>query len=293
MFQPESDWSNQNRFGVDQFSIDRRVSVQDSDVDMRRFRWVEPSSGAFSPGRHYLDYSLASQARRSVIGVDAWSDPRPTGDIVYLPPGFEYWGVPALQERRLLCVAMGDKFLENVFEDDVDAASLLPCDDVQSPRLRRLLEALAGELAAPGFASEMLVEAMLVGVAVELVRSLRPGDGDQGESTAATPRQVRMITDYIMANLSSSLSVSDIARECNMSTRHVARIFKGATGVSLGEFVARTRIARAKELLASDHVRIKEVSWRCGFQSTSAFSAAFRAATGATPREFRTGVGLQ
>lgn len=72
-----------------------------------------------------------------------------------------------------------------------------------------------------------------------------------------------------------------------MSVRHVARVFRDGTGVSLGEFVARSRIALAKELLRNDGARIKEISWRCGFSSTSAFSAAFRAATGQTPKDFR------
>ena len=90
-----------------------------------------------------------------------------------------------------------------------------------------------------------------------------------------------------MDNLSQPLTVADIARDCNMSVRHVARVFREGSGVSLGEFVARSRIAMAKELLQKDNARIKEISWRCGFSSTSSFSAAFRSATGQTPKAFR------
>lgn len=288
MFRPESDWTGQDREGVEDFAIGPRLSVGDADVDLRRLRWVAPSSGIFSPAKHFINYSITHQTRRSLLDADSWSERQSSGDILYLPPGQVYWGAPALRELRLLCVALGDTFLENVFEDDRRSIGLLPCADVQSAPLRRLLESLAREIAAPGFASDALVEAMMVGIAVELVRHLKR-DGTGQDAATATPRQIRLATDYVMANLSSSISVADIARECGMSTRHTARIFKEATGVSLGDFVARSRIALAKELLASDQVRIKEVSWRCGFRSTSAFSAAFRSATGATPREFRMG----
>lgn len=287
MFRPESDWTGQNRFGVADFAVDSRISSADTAADIRRFRWVAPSSGSFSPARHYLDYSLTPQARRSLLKADGWSEQRYSGDILYLPAGHEYWGVPALQERRILCIALGDEFLANVFEDERRMDALRPCADVQSGMLRRMLEAMAAELMAPGFASVTLLEAMLVGVAVELVRHLRQQAAPAHEAPSANGRQIRAITDYVMENLSTPLGVAEIARECGMSTRHVARVFKENTGVSLGEFVARSRIALAKELLASDHVQIKEVSWRCGFRSTSAFSAAFRNATGTTPRGFR------
>jgi AraC family transcriptional regulator len=290
MFRPESDWTGQQRFGVDQFVIDRQVAIADAAIDVRRFRWVEPSSGSFSPARHYLDYSLTPQTRRSLLKADAWSDKRYSGDILYLPPHHDYWGEPALQERRLLCVALGDAFLADLFDDDRRMDALTPCADVQSVALRRLCEAASVELMTPGFASDTLVEAMLIGIAVELVRHLRQCDTQRTqEAHGGTARQVRAVTDYVMANMSTTLGISEIARSCGMSARHVARVFKEGTGISLGEFVARSRIALAKELLAGDNLQIKEISWRCGFKSTSAFSAAFRTATGATPRAFRYG----
>lgn len=126
---------------------------------------------------------------------------------------------------------------------------------------------------------------MLMSMAVELYRHLGARDTDRSGTRNA--RQVRQIVDYVMENLSAPLGIADIALNCNMSVRHVARVFKNDTGVSLGEFVARSRIGLAKDLLRGSDVRIKEVSWRCGFSSTSAFSAAFRAATGQTPKDYR------
>lgn len=289
MFQPESDWTGQERFGVERFAIDRCVESADTTVDIRRFKWVAPSSGPLSPARHYLDYSLTPQTRRSLLKAEAWPDARYAGDILYLPPGHTYWGKPAMQERRLLCLALGDRFLADVFEDDRRPNALTPCANVQSGSLRRLLEALAAELMAPGFASDTLVDAMLTGVAVELVRHLRGEDPARHDAARANGRQLRAITDYVMDHLSSTINIADIARECGMSTRHVARTFRDATGFSLGEFVARSRIALAKELLAGDNTQIKEISGRCGFSSSSAFAASFRNATGTTPKEFRQG----
>lgn len=292
MIKPESDWSTENEGIVEGFSIDCSFAMPGADVDIRRFDWVRQSRGPLAPEKHYLDLSLVPGARRSLVKADTWSEPRESGGLLYLPPNFEYWGEPALERRHTLCVAFSDRFLLELFESDRPAAALLPSADVQSPALRRYLHGLAAEMRAPGFATRTLLESMLIGTAVELARHLRGAIEERPVNAGVADRQVRRIADYVMENLSSPLSVAEIARACGMSTRHVARVFKESTGLGLGEFVARSRMALAKELLESDEYRIKEISWRCGFRSTSAFSAAFRAATNMTPRAYRYGPSL-
>lgn len=285
MFRPESDWTGQGRAGVQNFYIEAAARVRDAHVDVRHFDWVQPSSGVFSPEKHYLDYSLDGQPRRSMVSMGRPDRRAASGDILYMPPHRQYFGEPALQERHLVCVALGEEFLEELFDGEQPLNKVEPCADIQNISMRRLFAGLAAELRTPGFASQTLVESMLMGLAVELARHMGPRE--RGGQHSRSPRQVQNIIDYVMENLSSPLGVADIARDCNMSVRHVARVFKEGTGVSLGEFVARSRIALAKELLRSDGARIKEISWRCGFNSTSAFSAAFRSATGQTPKAFR------
>lgn len=285
MFRPESDWTGQDRFGVDDFYIEALASVNDARVDIRHFNWVRPCSGVFSPEKHYLDYSLNTQPRRSMLSMGRSDGFVASGDMLYMPPHRQYLGEPALQERHLVCVALGEAFLEELFDGERPFHGLEPCADVQNIAMRRFFEGLAAELRVPGFASQALIESMLMGLAVELVRHVSTQEFSAGSPRST--RQVRHIVDYVMDNLAAPLGVADIARGCNMSVRHVARVFKDGTGVSLGEFVARSRIALAKELLRGDGTRIKEISWRCGFSSTSAFSAAFRVATGQTPKDFR------
>ena len=210
--------------------------------------------------------------------------------MLYLPPNVRYWGQPALEKRNLLCLSFGDAFLAEVFDCENPLTSSVPHADIQNMALRRYLLAIASELSSPGLAAGPLLEALAIGATVELARwsqlVCNPGGG------VVLPMQAKRIEEYIRANLSSALIISDIGRACGMSTRNVARVFKQATGVSIGDFIARCRVDLAKELLESDHVRIKEVSWRCGFRSSSAFSAAFRAATGMTPRDYRVRPGM-
>jgi AraC family transcriptional regulator len=64
-------------------------------------------------------------------------------------------------------------------------------------------------------------------------------------------------------------------------------MFRATTGRTLSDFAAERRIVRAKALLAGRKPAIKQIAHRCGFETAAAFSAAFRRATGVSPREFR------
>lgn len=285
LIRPESDWSHLNRDFVKDFEILGRFAARDLTMDIRQYDWVRPTAGQLLPQRHYIDMSFDGGMRRSVLRSDRWAEPQYSGNMLYLPPDAIYWGEPALERRKLICLAFGNMFLSEVFEDDNPLDDAVPHADLQNENLRRYLLAMARELSAPGFAAGPLLESLAIGATIELARWSRMQDAPAVGT--ALPHQARRIEDYIRENLSSALSIADIGRACGMSTRNVARVFKQATGDSIGDFIARRRIDLAKELLALDNARIKEVSWRCGFRSSSAFSAAFRAATGFSPRDFR------
>ena len=58
-------------------------------------------------------------------------------------------------------------------------------------------------------------------------------------------------------------------------------------GLTPRQFIAKTRIAAASRLLREGRQSIAEVALACGFYDHSAFTRAFRAVTGVTPRQFR------
>lgn len=290
LVRPESDWSLQNSEFVQGFKIVARFASHDLTMDIRQYEWVRPSAGHLQPQKHYLDISLDGSMRRSLLQSENWEEPQFSGGVLYLPPSVRYWGQPALEKRNLLCLSFGDAFLANVFEDENPLTAAIPHADIQNIALRRYLLAMASELSAPGFAAGTLLESLAVGATVELARWSQLASDTGGNFVL--PLQAKRIEEYIRGNLSSALSISDIGRACAMSTRNVARVFKQATGGSIGDFIARCRIDLAKELLESDNFRIKEVSWRCGFRSSSAFSAAFRVATGMTPRDYKLRPGM-
>ena len=76
------------------------------------------------------------------------------------------------------------------------------------------------------------------------------------------------------------------AETINASARTLARHFQSETGLSFGAWRQQARVLEAMGRLANG-APVTQVALDLGYESVSAFSAMFRRASGASPREFR------
>ncbi len=96
---------------------------------------------------------------------------------------------------------------------------------------------------------------------------------------------------YIADNCADELSLAKVAKAVNMSANYFSMKFKEATGLNFLEFVTRTRVEKARNLLQNPNRRIGEVAFEVGFQSLSQFNRTFKELTGETPRAYRKSLG--
>lgn len=102
-----------------------------------------------------------------------------------------------------------------------------------------------------------------------------------------TSKKVAMMIHYIQQHLSEKLSLNEIADCVELSEIHTSRLFKKEMGVRLTEYINAQRIERAKELLASTDIKIKDVAAQVGIADQLYFAKVFKKETGVPPREFR------
>ncbi|MBA4019946.1 MAG: AraC family transcriptional regulator [Pirellula sp.] len=77
------------------------------------------------------------------------------------------------------------------------------------------------------------------------------------------------------------------ARRARLTSQRLARLTKRLFGLTPSQFITKTRIAAASRLLRETKRSISEIAGECGFYDHSAFTRAFRSATGVPPSEFR------
>lgn len=110
----------------------------------------------------------------------------------------------------------------------------------------------------------------------------------QSTNTIAVPDvRVAKALRYIWANLDRTLPVEDIAAQAGIAQPRLAGLFAKHLRRTIVEEVARGRIEKAKLLLASGTLPVKEIAVACGFSTPNYFNNVFHKATGMTPRKFR------
>lgn len=96
-----------------------------------------------------------------------------------------------------------------------------------------------------------------------------------------------IIKEFVKANLSTPLTLSDIADHMNLSIRQLYRIFKEQEAIPLGTYILNSKIESAKYELVETEKLIKEIALDLGFDDINYFCRIFRRKTGNSPSEYR------
>jgi AraC-like DNA-binding protein len=108
------------------------------------------------------------------------------------------------------------------------------------------------------------------------------GLAPHGLSARALERALAYIHDHLCENF----TLADLARAACISRFHFARLFRASLGSSPMEYVLKTRMEAAKQMLARGDQKIAATAAALGFFDQSHFTRTFRRMTGVSPRTF-------
>jgi AraC-like DNA-binding protein len=98
---------------------------------------------------------------------------------------------------------------------------------------------------------------------------------------------VGVAAQYIRENLARRMPLGDVAAHVGISERHLQRLFRHAIGMSVQQFIIRSRVHAAAHHLTRATRPLAEIALDCGFSDQSAFTNTFRRIIGQAPREYR------
>jgi AraC family transcriptional regulator len=156
------------------------------------------------------------------------------------------------------------------------------------PALVRVLDLLSHE-ASTQSAPTLFVDEMLDLLCLQLIR--RHCVFSQAPVSplkrGLTPKQLRLVTGYMREHLERDITLAELANLLQLSRFYFCTAFRSATGKRPHEWLTLQRIARARTLLKDGGLRIVDVGLAVGYQTPSAFAAAFRKVMGQPPSEYR------
>ena len=120
-------------------------------------------------------------------------------------------------------------------------------------------------------------------VAVLLDRLAQAKPADLMLPWPATPYLVELC-HYLATNADCRLPLAHFSAQLGVSDKTLSRAFKRDTGMSFRQWRQRSRLLSALPLLEAGE-RVTDVALACGYDSLSAFIAAFKALLGSSPGE--------
>ena len=102
---------------------------------------------------------------------------------------------------------------------------------------------------------------------------------------AVTVRHARETVDEKYAN--PDLSLESVADQVHLSAGYLGMLFKTYTGLSFGDYLNKTRMEKARDLLVSTGANTHTISEKVGILNSTYFFTLFKKTYGMTPTQYR------
>lgn len=98
---------------------------------------------------------------------------------------------------------------------------------------------------------------------------------------------IESVKKYIHKNYTKPIAIEDMAKYAAFSKFHLTRKFKEEIGISPGQYLIRTRLKNATNLLLNTNKSIEEISEDVGFSCGNYFAKAFKNKFKISPTKYR------
>lgn len=98
---------------------------------------------------------------------------------------------------------------------------------------------------------------------------------------------IQKAVQYIEENAEKEISIHALSQKANLSKSALYRGFHRSFGCTVGEYIHKRRIERAKGLLCRTDLSIEEIGQRVGYISGSYFSKIFKKEMGRSPLQYK------
>lgn len=166
---------------------------------------------------------------------------------------------------------------------DLEKFTYIDCGSSEDSLIQYIYE----EVEQHGIGWNSIVGSLFYRLCINMLRRIKPV-----QSQVRTPSGYQNIaliaSKYIHANYTDEITIDMIARQLNVSPRHVNRLFNDQFGASFAHTVNIIRMEYAKQYLISTNDSIERIAARVGLPSGKAMTKLFKAQEKISPAAYRT-----
>jgi AraC-like DNA-binding protein len=241
------------------------------------------------PGRFRL---ILAQGPSPLVLAGAAS-PFPAGALLLVPPGSR---CSAQGGGELSCVTFGRSMVDPLALDGsadriVDILTAVHPTNAHLwgrdlEEARGLFAAMGREAAAQAVGYREMLRLKLMETILLLARV---SSAPPRPATASAPLRFHAdeVMQFIQAHAADELTLPGLASRYGLNPSYFSRLFSASAGMTLVEYINRSRIQKSCQLLKRTEASIVEVAMAVGYNNLSHFNRHFRRVMGKSPREYR------
>jgi two-component system response regulator YesN len=92
---------------------------------------------------------------------------------------------------------------------------------------------------------------------------------------------------YVLMNLDKKITLGEVADHLHLNPSYFSRFYKKSTSENFFDYVNRTKMEKAKELIENSNEPIENIAYRLGFESKSYFLKTFKKYFGLPPKLYK------
>lgn len=178
--------------------------------------------------------------------------------------------------------------IEQVAEQTAQHSSspyeLINTSHTRDAKILQISQWLLDEQNNGGTGGKLYIDSLLNVLVVHLLRTYTSQFREARLPNRLTQQQIARAIDYMHAHLDQEISLEMLAQTVNISSSHLRRLFKQATGMAPHQYLINLRVNRAKELLLTGSFCVNEVAAEVGFADQSHLHRHFKRILGVTPK---------
>lgn len=213
------------------------------------------------------------------------------GDLAFVPAGFDSsWEDDA--ECQILRLGLHPSLLEQAAEElrgDPSKIDAIPRLQLHDARIEAIGFAIKADLEADTPSDSLFIDHLASALAIRLIETAtdRRPDSKGYKEPRLSPRQLKLLNEFIEENLDQPLRLADLATLAGISVTWLKTLFRNSTGTPVHQYVIRRRVEYARALIATTKTPAREVALAAGFANQSHMSTTMRRVLGVIPGDIR------
>lgn len=240
--------------------------------------YFERSNHAKTPGfmytqEHYHNFYEIYYIENGSCGyfINNKSYQMTKGDVVLIPEGVIHHTIYTVDKPTRLLVNCTHKYIPSSVFPLAYSDNYLYRNPNQINEIHTILQKIEKEYNNPDNFSDESILCLMYSFFFLIARNKNYYISQNVQSS-----YIEHAIDYIQNNLSSDISLSEIATMFSVSSEHFSRSFKKETGFGFNQYLNLLRLKKAETLLKQSTLSVAEVAEECGFNDSNYFSIKFK-----------------